>query len=45
MGMDPNNNYTDWFERWGEADPEKDWILTKVHWSIFDTLKERNIKI
>ena len=29
--MDPNNNYTDWFERWGEADPEKDWILTKVH--------------
>ena len=42
--MDPNNDYTDWFERWGEADPEKDWIPDESTFGAYlDTLRGKEI--
>ena len=42
--MDPNNDYTDWFERWGEADSEKDWIPDESTFGAYlDTLRGKEI--
>ena len=42
--MNPNNNYMEWFERWGEADPEKDWIPDESTFGAYlDSLKGSEI--
>ena len=42
--MNPNNNYTEWFERWGEADSEKDWIPDESTFGAYlDSLKGTEI--
>jgi hypothetical protein len=42
--MNPNNNYMEWFERWGEADPEKDWIPDESTFGAYlDSLKGNEI--
>jgi len=44
--MDPNNNYTDWFERWGEADPEKDWMPDENTFGAYlDSIKGTTIEL
>ena len=42
--MNPNNNYSEWFERWGEADSEKDWIPDESTFGAYlDSLKGTEI--
>ena len=42
--MNPNNNYIEWFERWGEADSEKDWIPDESTFGAYlDSLKGTEI--
>ena len=41
---DPNNKYIEWFDRWGEADAEKDWMPDEsTYGSYLDSLKGSEI--